>query len=308
VITTPLTFAATANAIVHTGARPVFADCDPHTLCIDPTAVEAAITPRTKAILPVHFGGRPCEMDELCAIADRHGLVLIEDCAHAIETVYKGVPAGLFGAAGCFSFYVTKNLVTGEGGMLLTQSAAIAERAKVLALHGMSQDAWKRFSDEGYRHYEVVEAGFKYNMMDLQAALGLHQLARLERSHARRAEIWSRYDEAFADLPCRLPMQPAPNTRHAYHLYTLVIDVGALGKSRDDVLAELTEAKIGVGVHYLALHRQPFYRQLLGHDTGDFPNAEHISDRILSIPLSAKLTDSDVGDVVEAVREAVGVA
>lgn len=174
VITSALTFCATVNAIIHTGATPVIADVDPVTMNIDPDDLAARITDRTRAILPVHVAGRPCEMDRICRLVDQHGLALIEDCAHAVETEFQGRKVGTFGAFGCFSFYATKNLTTGEGGMVLTKSDDDAARVKVLALHGMSQDAWKRFSDEGYRHYEVIEAGFKYNMMDLQAAIGLH--------------------------------------------------------------------------------------------------------------------------------------
>lgn len=306
VITTPLTFAATANAIVHTGATPVFADCDRHTMNIDPTEVKKKITTRTKAILPVHFAGRPCDMDSLTKIALEGGILLVEDCAHAIETIYEGRHVGTFGAAGCFSFYVTKNVVTGEGGMLVTDSDELAAKAKVLSLHGMTRDAWKRFADTGYRHYAVVEAGFKYNMMDLQAALGIHQLARIEKTHARRNDIWSRYAEAFAGLPCRLPLPADPGTTHACHLYTLILDLDRLNISRDEVLESLRKRNIGVGVHYVALHTQPFYHRLLGHGPGSFPNAEYISDRTFSIPLSAKLSDEDVEDVIRAVLSVFG--
>jgi dTDP-4-amino-4,6-dideoxygalactose transaminase len=303
VITTPMTFAASANAIVHSGARPVFADCDARTMNIDPAAVERAVTPHTRAILPVHFAGRPCDMDALVEIAREHDLKIIEDCAHAVETTYRGRPAGTIGDIGCFSFYVTKNVVTGEGGMLITGSEQIATRAKTLALHGMTRDAWRRFGDSGYRHYQVVEAGFKYNMMDLQAALGLHQLGRVEQTYRRRAEVWERYDDAFAGLPCTTPAPPAPDTRHAYHLYTLIVDVDALGCSRDRVLDELTARRIGAGVHYVALHLQPYYKQLLGARAEDFPNATWISERTLSLPLSARLSDEDVEDVIDSVRE-----
>ena len=306
VITTPLTFAASANAIVHCGATPVFADCDRHTQNIDPASVEAAITPRTKAIMPVHVAGRPCEMDELLAIAERHGLAIVEDCAHAVETTYHGRPAGTMGDIGCFSFYVTKNVVTGEGGMIITGSQEIADHAKVLSLHGMTRDAGKRFGDEGYKHYQVVSAGFKYNMMDIQAAIGIHQLARVEEAHGRRAEIWQRYDEAFEGLPCETPLPPAPDTRHAYHLYALLVDTDAAGITRDEMLDELAQLNIGAGVHYVALHTHPFYEHLLGHAPEDFPNANHISERTLSIPLSAKLTDDDVDDVIDAVHTVLG--
>ncbi len=224
VITTPMTFCATANAIIHTGATPVLADVDPQTMNIDPAAIEAAVTPRTRAILPVHFAGRPCDMDAILAIAERHGLQVIEDCAHAIETEYHGRKAGTFGSFGCFSFYVTKNVTTGEGGMVVAKAEADIARIKTLALHGMTKDAWHRFSDKGFRHYRVAEAGFKYNMMDLQAAIGIHQLAASRRSWQRRQEIWERYQEAFSDLPVTCPADPEPNTRHGLHLYTLLID------------------------------------------------------------------------------------
>ena len=196
VITTPLTFCATVNAIIHAGAQPVLADVDPATLNIDPRQVEAKITSRTKAILPVHFAGRPCDMDALCGLAKQHGLILIEDCAHAIETTYRGRHAGTFGAFGCFSFYVTKNVVTGEGGMILTPNEHAANRLKMLALHGMTKDAWKRFGDEGYKHYYVAECGFKYNMMDIQAALGIPQLRRVEAT-------WKRHSPPTRFKACR---------------------------------------------------------------------------------------------------------
>ena len=224
VITSPLTFCASVNAIIHAGATPVLADVDPVTMNIDPAQVAARITDRTRAILPVHFAGRPCDMDALMALANRHDLKIIEDCAHAIETEYHGRKAGTFGEFGCFSFYVTKNVATGEGGMVLARDEADAARIKTLALHGMSKDAWKRFGDEGYKHYFVTECGFKYNMMDIQAALGIHQLARVERNWRRRELIWNRYRQAFADLPVQLPAPPEADSpfRHD-HLFFLML-------------------------------------------------------------------------------------
>lgn len=301
VITTPMTFCATLNAIIHAGARPVLVDCERGTQNIDPAGIAAKITRKTRAILPVHFAGRPCDMDALGALARKHKLAMVEDCAHAIETEYRGRKAGTFGEFGTLSFYVTKNITTAEGGMVLTDNAELADKIKILALHGMSKDAWKRFSDDGYKHYEVLYAGFKYNMTDMQAALGLHQMPQIDRYWRRRQEIWKRYDEAFAGLPCFTPAAPAANTRHGYHLYTLLVDVDRLGKTRDQVLNELTARNIGTGIHYLALHLQPFYRKLLGHKPGDFPNAEFIGERTLSLPLSAKLSDEDVADVIAAV-------
>lgn len=305
VITTPMTFCATLNAILHAGAKPVLVDCDRRTQNIDPVQIEKKITRKTRAILPVHFAGRPCDMDALMATARKKKLAVIEDCAHAIETEYHGRKAGTFGDFGCLSFYVTKNITTAEGGMVLTDRTDLADRIKVLALHGMSKDAWKRFSDEGYKHYEVVYAGFKYNMTDLQAAIGLHQMPRIDQYWKRREELWGRYQEAFQDLPAFLPAPAEGRTRHGYHLYTPFIDVDRLGKTRDQVLNELNARNIGTGVHYLALHLQPFYRKTLGHKPGDFPNAEFISERTLSLPLSAKLSDEDAGDVIDAVRAAL---
>ena len=301
VITTPMTFCATVNAILHAGATPVLADVDSRTMNLDPSFVESAITPRTRAILPVHFAGRSCDMDPLCDLAKRHGLKIIEDCAHSIETEYKGRKVGTIGDFGCFSFYVTKNIVTGEGGMVLTRAEADSARLKVLALHGMSKDAWKRFGDEGYKHYSVVECGFKYNMMDLQAAIGIHQLERIDGYWERRREIWRRYNEAFAGLPVEIPADPEPDTRHAYHLYTVLVDEGRAGISRDAFLNAMTARKIGVGVHYLSIPEHPFYRETFGWKPEDYPNAMRIGRQTASLPLSPKLTDKDVEDVIDAV-------
>lgn len=306
VITTPLTFAATVNAIIHAGGTPILADIEPLSQNIDPRAVEACITPRTKAIVPVHFAGRPCKMDALCEIAERHGLHIIEDCAHAVESEYKGRKVGTFGDFGCFSFYVTKNVAAGEGGMVLARREEDAARIKMLALHGMSKDAWKRFSDDGYKHYQVVECGFKYNMMDLQAAIGIHQLARVETNWTRRQEIWTRYMEAFADLPIELPAAPEPGTRHAYHLFTILIDEANAGISRDAFLDAMTAANIGVGVHYLSIPEHPYYQERFGWRPVDYPEAMRVGQQTVSLPLSAKLSDGDVEDVVGAVKTLLG--
>ena len=302
VITTPLTFCATVNAIIHAGATPVLADVDPLTLNIDPEQVRAKISPNTKAILPVHFAGRACDMDALSEIAQDYGLKIIEDCAHAIETEYKGRKSGTFGDFGCFSFYVTKNVVTGEGGMVLTRGEAEAARIKILALHGMSKDAWKRFDDEGYKHYFVMEAGFKYNMMDLQAAMGIHQLERVETNWIRRQEVWREYNSALTQLPIGLPADPETNTRHAYHLYTIMIDEKVTGINRDEFLEGMTRQNIGVGVHYMSVPEHPFYQNQYGWKPEDYPSAMTIGRQTISLPLSAKLTGNDVSDVIEAVK------
>jgi dTDP-4-amino-4,6-dideoxygalactose transaminase len=301
VITTPLTFAASVNAIIHTGATPVLADVDAITMNIDPARIAEKITPRTKAIMPVHFAGRACDMDALMALAKKHNLMIIEDCAHAIETRYHGREAGLFGEFGCFSFYVTKNVITGEGGIVLTKDEAHAARIKVLALHGMSKDAWKRFSDSGWVHYQVIEAGFKYNMMDIQAAIGIHQLQRVEKNWLRRQEIWKRYDEAFRSLPIGTPAPPEPNTRHAYHLYTIMVDEKRCGIARDAFLSAIQAQGIGVGVHYMSIPEHPYYQKTFAWRPEQYPNAMKLGRETVSVPLGPKLSDDDVGDVIEAV-------
>jgi len=306
VITTPMTFCATVNAILHAGGKPVLADVDPRTMNIDPAEIRRRVTPRSKAILPVHFAGRPCDMDALQAIAAEHRLKLIEDCAHAIETEYRGRKAGTLGDFGCFSFYVTKNVITGEGGMVLTRGEADAARIKVLGLHGMSKDAWKRFGDDGYKHYQVVECGFKYNMMDLQAAIGIHQLRRVEPYWRRREEIWGRYMRELADLPIGLPPPPETDTRHAYHLFTVMVTKERSGISRDQFIDAMTRQGIGVGVHYLSLPEHPYYQNTLGWRPEDYPHAMRIGRATASIPLSARLTDADVGDVITAIRRVLG--
>lgn len=301
-----LTFCATANAMIHAGAIPVAVDVEEASMNIDPAAASDKASPRTKAIVPVHFAGRPCRMDELTALAKKKGLKIIEDCAHAIETIYHGKPAGTLGDYGCFSFYVTKNIVTGEGGMVISNDGANNGRIRVLALHGMTKDAWKRFSDSGYKHYQVVEAGFKYNMMDLQAVIGLHQLQKIERYWVRRQEVWGRYQEAFAGTPLILPSEPEPDTRHAYHLYTIRVDKKRTGVDRDRFLDEMTARKIGVGVHYLSLTEHPYYQDKYGWKPEDTPIATMIGRQTVSLPISAKLTDDDVGDVIKAVKYVLG--
>lgn len=305
VITTPLTFCATVNAIIHAGLTPVLADVDPATQCISPEAIEAAITPRTQAILPVHFAGRPCEMDRIMAIAEKHKLVVIEDCAHAIETEWRGRKAGTLGDFGCFSFYVTKNVITGEGGMILARSEAHAARARVLALHGMSKDAWHRFGDKGYKHYQVVEAGFKYNMMDLQAAIGIHQLAAVERNWERRREIWNDYTDHLGDAGIGLPAPAAPETRHAHHLFTVFVDEDHCGVSRDQFLDRMNGSRIGTGVHYLSIPEHPYYRDRFGWRPEQWPTAMRLGRTTVSLPLGPSLSDEDVGRVIDSVTQAL---
>lgn len=308
VLTTAMTFCATANAVIHAGAEPVPVDIDPETLNIDPADIEHRITPKTKAIIPVHFAGRACDMDRLMAIAKKHNLMIIEDCAHAIETEWHGQKAGTFGEFGCFSFYVTKNVATGEGGMVIGNSVEAMEKIKVLSLHGMTKDAWSRFSDEGYKHYRVVEAGFKYNMMDLQAAIGIHQLERVETSWQRRRVIWDRYQDAFHSAPFGTPREADEGTRHAYHLYSITIDKERCGISRDEMLSSMQQANIGVGVHYLSLAEQPLYQERFGWRSEDYPVAAKFGSETLSLPLSAKVSDDEVEYIIETVMRLTGAA
>lgn len=298
VITTPMTFCATVNAIIHAGLTPVLADIDPITQNIDPAAIDAAITPKTEAIIVVHMAGRPCDMQAISQIAQRHGLLLIEDCAHAIETEFNGQKAGTFGDFGCFSFYVTKNVVTAEGGIILAKSQQHAARARTLALHGMSKDAWHRFGDQGYKHYQVVECGFKYNMTDLQAALGIHQLARVEDNWVRRQAIWAQYQQRLADVSVARPAEPAAYERHAYHLYTLRIAADACGIQRDDFLTQMNHRGIGTGVHYLAIPEHPYYQTRFGWRPEDWPHAMALGRETVSLPLSPRLSASDIDRVV----------
>ncbi len=302
VITSPLTFSATANVIVHVGATPVFADVDPRTMNLYPEAVAQAVTPRTKAILPVHLAGRPCEMDALLQVARRHDLRVVEDAAHAIEGRYLGRAIGTIGDLAAFSFYVTKNLVTGEGGMLTTENAAWAEEVRIRALHGISKDAWKRYSEESFQPYDTLFPGYKYNMMDIQAALGVHQLARLEANLAVRERHWRRYDEAFATHPLlTTPAPVGPGDRHARHLYTILLDFERAGMSRNEFIVRLKAENIGAGIHFTPLHLHSYYAKTFGFTRGQFPAAEFIGDRTVSLPLSPKLTDEDVEDVIAAV-------
>jgi dTDP-4-amino-4,6-dideoxygalactose transaminase len=305
VVTTPMTFAATANAILHTGARPVFADVNRETMLLEPEQIEAAITPRTKAILPVHLAGRLCPVDDILAVARRYGLAVIEDAAHCIEGRYHGRKVGSISDLTCFSFYVTKNLTTAEGGMVTTNNPVWAKRLRTLALHGMDVHAYNRFGDRGYRHYQVVEAGFKYNMTDIQASLGIHQLKRIEASWERRDAIWNEYQRAFSGLPVYRPAGDEPGTRHARHLYTILAHKEVCGKSRNELLEYFTRQKIGTGVHYTPVHLHPYYRKTFGYKEGDYPNAEWIGKATMSLPLSAKLQKEDVADVVTVLRQAL---
>ena len=302
VITTPLTFCSTVNAILHVRATPVLVDVDPHTRNLDPVGVAGAITDRTRALLPVHYTGRPCDLDALGAIAARHRLLLVEDAAHALEARYRSRPIGSFGDLACFSTNAIKSITTGEGGIVLTRTAEAAALVKQLSTHGMTIDQWGRFGADGYRHYDIETLGFKYNMLDLEAAIGLHQLPHVEAWLTRREQIWRRYDEALADLPLETPPPPEPDTRHARHLYSVLVDEDRAGISRDEFLGRMKWNGIGVGVHCRSVPEHTYYQRQLGWKPEQWPVAMDIGRRTVSLPLMAHLTDDDVEDVIVAVQ------
>lgn len=301
VILPAMTFVASANAVEHAGAKVVLVDSEPVTGLMDLDAAEAAIGPRTVAIMPVHFAGRPIDMDRVGAIRDRHRILVIEDAAHAIGAEWKGVRIGRHGNLTAYSFYATKNITTGEGGALATPAADVTERVERLALHGLSLGAWERFSDAGFKHYEVVEPGFKYNMTDIQAAIGIHQLSHLDTWIDERALRWDQYDALLGALPLTLPEQPRAQTRHARHLYTVLVDSSA-PVDRDSLLARLTERGIGTGVHYRGVHLHPYYRDRYEIDPRSLPVATDISERTLSLPMAPNLTEVDLERVAAALR------
>jgi len=306
VITTPITFAATANVIVHQKAIPVFVDVEPDTLNIKPGLIERKISARTRAIIPVHLAGHPCDMDEITALARKYEITVIEDAAHALEAEYRGTKIGALSPFTAFSFYATKNITTGEGGMLTVQDDEIAEKVRILSLHGMSRDAWKRYSEEGYRHWEVLYAGYKYNMSDLQAALGLHQIDRIGEFWETRRKYTRRYDSAFEEVPEVKPLRTKPHVKHAYHLYPILLNLEILTADRDQVMNALQAENIGIGIHFRAIHLHPFYRGTFGGREGTLPVAEDATQRILSLPLYPKMSEQDLDDVVKAVKKVIG--
>ncbi len=302
VITSPLTFAATSNVIIHQGAKPTFADIDRKTNNIAPESVEEKLTEQTKAIIPVHYAGHPCEMDEIDRIAKEHDLLIIEDAAHALAASYKNRTIGTLGDATCFSFYATKNITTAEGGMLTTNDEKLAQRARILSLHGISTDAWKRYASRGSWYYEVMYPGYKYNMTDIQAAIGIHQLKRLPEMQKRREEIAKAYNDAFGNTEGIIIPMSRPYVRHAWHLYAIQVNTNVLKANRDTVIDALKARNIGTSVHFIPLHLHPYYRSQYGYKRGDFPNAEHFFDREISLPLYPRMTDDDVEDVITAVK------
>lgn len=302
VITTPLTFAASVNVIEHAGARPVLVDVEPDTLNIDPDAVESAITPATKAIIAVHYAGHPVELDSLREISRRHNVHLIEDAAHAIGAGYKGQPIGSGPNPACFSFYATKNLTTGEGGML-TGNDELLDRARTLSLHGMSREAWSRYAAGGKWAYDIVAPGFKYNMTDIQAALGIQQLKRFESMQARRAEIVAKYQDAFIENPAIQTPVTRDHVTHAWHLYVIRLNETELSIDRNQFIEEVNSQNIGTSVHFIPIHIHSFYAKKYGWNPEDFPVALNNYNRMVSLPLSPRMTDEDVNDVINVVSE-----
>ncbi len=305
VITTPLTFCSTANVIIHQGARPVLADVRGDTFNIDPGDVREKITPRTKAIIPVHLAGQPCEMDEIRAIAEEHELLVIEDAAHATGAKYKDRMIGIISDVTVFSFYATKNLTTGEGGMITTEDGELAEKMRILRLHGISTDAWKRYSAQGSWYYEVLFPGYKYNMTDIQASLGIHQLAKQEEFLEIRQRYADMYNDAFEGLPEIITPVVKDYVRHAWHLYIIRLDLERLGLERGLFIEALRKENIGTSVHFIPLHLHPYYRERYGFKKGEFPVAESLYEGIVTLPLYPKMSVGDVEDVIEAVRKVV---
>ena len=301
VVTSSFTWPATVNAILHTGATPVFADVDPDTLDIDPDAVRRAITQRTRALVPVHFAGGPCDMDALCDIAAGHGLRVIEDAAHAVEADVRGRRIGAIGDFTCFSLYATKSLAGGEGGIVTTSSADWAERLRLLRAHGITRDPWKRARTHTLGHYDVVEPGYKANLADLQAAAALPKLDRLELFHAHRAELVARYDEGIAGLAGIEPIGRPAYGRHAHHLYVVRIDAALAGADRDRYAAALMAENVATGLHFLPVHTLSWYRANL--PATSLPATELAGRQVLSLPLAAAHTDADIDDAVAAVRK-----
>ncbi|MBX3441594.1 MAG: DegT/DnrJ/EryC1/StrS family aminotransferase [Planctomyces sp.] len=305
VLVPTLTFASTGETVMHLGATPVLVDCCADTLCIDSDQIESRITERTRAILPVHYAGHPCDMDQIQEIARRRGLHVIEDAAHAIPAEYDGRRVGAISELTCFSFYANKTITTGEGGMVTTNDRQLADRVRLMSMHGISKDAWKRFSAEGSWYYEILAPGYKYNLTDLAAAIGLHQLEKSGQFHQRRAEIARAYDAAFADLPeLKLPTT-RPEVGHAWHLYVIQVDVDRLTLNRNEFIQAINAAGVGTSVHYLPLHMHPLYRERLGYAPEQLPVAQSVFDRIISLPIYPTMTAEEIDYVAATIRQIV---
>ena len=309
VITSPYTFTASAEVIRYLGADPLLVDIDPDTFNIDPSSIEASLDrlgkhrDRVKAIMPVHFGGQACDMQAIKQIADPNGLKIVEDAAHALPCTHGNAMIGTIGDATAFSFYVTKTLATGEGGMVTTDSPEIAERIKVMRLHGINRDIWDRYtSDKPKWYYEVVEPGYKYNMSDIMAAIGIHQLKKVLQFRDRREAIAREYDRAFESLPLRTPAVARPDDTHAWHLYEIQLELEKINISRDTFIEKMAEKGIGTSVHFIPLHLHPYWKNRYGYRPDDFPHALDCFQRAVSLPIYSKMSDSDVERVIDAVR------
>ncbi len=305
VITSVYTFCATANVIEHVGAKPVLVDVETDTLNLDPAAVQAAISPRTRALLPVHYGGHPCEMDALMELARRHELKVVEDAAHALGASFRGRPVGSIGDATAFSFYAIKNLTTGEGGAVTGDGEELFEKMTILSLHGINRDAWKRYAATGSWYYEVSAPGFKYNLSDILAAIGLGQLERFTEFQTRRAELVARYEQALAEIPEIRRPKARPHVRHAWHLYPVALQLERLRCDRARFIEELRAENIGTTVNFIPLHLHPYFRRVLPYQEGNFPRAEDAYRRAVTLPLFPRMSDGDVDDVVAAVAKVV---
>jgi dTDP-4-amino-4,6-dideoxygalactose transaminase len=304
VITTPMTFIASLNTIIHTGARPVLVDVDLNTRNIDTNKIEAAITSRTKAILPVHFAGIPVDLDHIYKIAQKHNLRVLEDCAHAIGSHYKGKIIGSFGDTQVFSFHPNKVMTSGEGGCISTRDEQLTKKIFVQRFHGIDRESWNRFSKEGSQHYDVIQPGYKYNMMDLQAAIGIHQLKKLETFLAKRQVLVDRYSEILASWPeLTIPQLPTYDCRVSWYIYAPLINQEVAGIDRDTLIEKMKEQNIGLGYHHHAAHLYTYYQNTFGYKRSDFPNAETISDRIVSLPLFSTMTIADQDRTITAMAK-----
>jgi perosamine synthetase len=300
-----MTFAATAEVVLYFKAKPVLVDCQSDTLNLDLNRLEPSMTSKTKAIIPVHYGGQPCEMEPILKIAKAHKLKVIEDAAHALPATYQGKKIGTIGDITCFSFYATKTITTGEGGMATTENSEWADRMRMMSLHGISHDAWKRYTKEGSWYYEILYPGFKYNLTDIAAAIGIEQLKKCDRFWEARRRIASMYDNGFADLPEIHTPVCRPDMQHAWHLYVIQLELERLRITRNEFIEELKKANIGTSVHFIPLHLHPYYRDTFGYKPQDFPKASAVFERIISLPIYPKMTDADVQEVISAVRKIV---
>jgi dTDP-4-amino-4,6-dideoxygalactose transaminase len=303
VILPAMTFAATGEVVFYFNARPVLVDCAPGSHHLDPIEVEKAITNRTKAILPVHYAGAPCDIDPILEIARKHNVKVIEDAAHALPSRYRGQMVGTLSDITCFSFYATKTITTGEGGMATTNDPEYADRMRSLSLHGISRDAWKRYTTEGSWRYEILEPGYKYNLTDIQAALGLVQLRKCDAMRARRAFLAERYSRSLASLDAFETPPATHDGDHAWHLYVIRVNESALRIGRDQVIEELKERGIGASVHFIPLHLHPLYQHRLGYRAGQFPNAENSFQASISLPIYSEMTDDDSDRVVDVLEQ-----